>query len=88
VCKLQYIELETEAARARVFLSGVVIDVSITFGAKKWLLISVDQRHGTRIDGQSCLRLQYSADQVSTYVTKITSVYICPYFMQLNCLFF
>ncbi len=54
----EYVELETGAGRANLFPGGSERG-SITFGVKTGLVISVDQRHGTRIDRHLCLLLLY-----------------------------
>ncbi len=48
-----------EAAMARLFSREEVLEASVTLGVKKGLVISVYQRHGTRVDGYSCLHQLY-----------------------------
>jgi hypothetical protein len=70
---------------ARLFPRGKVIGAS---SVKIGLMISVDQRHGTKIDGHSFLRLFYSAAQVGFYVTTITLLCKCVHFTQFRTIYF
>ncbi len=67
-----YVELETGAARTRLF---PVIETSVTWGENRAAGISRPEACTGR-EGHSFLCLLYSAAQVGSYVTKITSVYL------------
>ncbi len=73
---MNYVELEIGAAGLRLFPRAEVTEASLTFGVKIGLVISVDQRHGNRIEGHLCLCLLCSTAQVGPYLNVFTFVFM------------
>jgi hypothetical protein len=63
---VNYVELETRTAMARLFPRWEVTEESKMFRVKIGLLISIDQRHETRIDRRSCLFLIVTVEAACT----------------------